>query len=31
MADKDHMSMEFYEDRGQGETKSMEITYKRGK
>jgi hypothetical protein len=31
MAVKDHMSMEFYEDRGQGETKSMEITYKRGK
>ncbi|MEY2521426.1 MAG: hypothetical protein QOF24_3185 [Verrucomicrobiota bacterium] len=31
MADKAHMSMEFYEDRGQGETKSMEITYKRGK
>jgi hypothetical protein len=31
MADKDHMSMEFYEDRGQGETKSMEIAYKRGK
>ncbi|MEY2495036.1 MAG: hypothetical protein QOJ45_1528 [Verrucomicrobiota bacterium] len=31
MADKDHMSMEYYEDRGQGETKSMEITYKRGK
>ena len=31
MPDKDHMSMEFFEDRGQGETKSMEITYKRGK
>jgi hypothetical protein len=31
MPDKDHMSMEYYEDRGQGETKSMEIAYKRGK
>jgi hypothetical protein len=31
MTDKDHMTMEYYEDRGQGETKSMEITYKRGK
>lgn len=25
--DKDHMSMEYYEDRGQGEMKSMEINY----
>jgi hypothetical protein len=25
--DKTHMSMEYYEDRGQGEAKSMEITY----
>ena len=30
-ADKDHMSMEYYEDRGQGEMKSMEITYTRKK
>jgi hypothetical protein len=29
--DKDHMTMEYYEDRGQGETKSMEINYTRGK
>jgi hypothetical protein len=29
--DKDNMTMEYYEDRGQGETKSMEIVYKRGK
>lgn len=27
--DKTHMSMEYYEDRGQGETKGMEITYTR--
>jgi Protein of unknown function (DUF1579) len=27
MADKDHHSMEYYEDRGQGEMKSMEINY----
>jgi Protein of unknown function (DUF1579) len=31
MADKDHHSMEYYEDRGQGEMKSMEINYIRGK
>jgi Protein of unknown function (DUF1579) len=31
MADKDHMSMEYYEDRGQGETKTMEINYTRKK
>jgi len=31
LTDKDHMTMEYYEDRGQGETKSMEINYKRGK
>ena len=31
MTDKDHMAMEYYEDRGQGENKTMEITYKRGK
>jgi hypothetical protein len=29
--DKDNMTMEYYEDRGQGETKSMEIVYRRGK
>ena len=29
LTDKDHMSMEFFEDRGQGETKGMEITYTR--
>jgi hypothetical protein len=31
MADKDRMSMEYYEDRGQGETKTMEINYTRKK
>ncbi|PZR73199.1 MAG: hypothetical protein DLM73_11295 [Chthoniobacterales bacterium] len=31
MPDGTHMSMEYYEDRGQGETKSMEITYTRTK
>jgi hypothetical protein len=31
MADKDHHSMEYYEDRGQGEMKSMEINYTRKK
>jgi hypothetical protein len=31
MADKDHHSMEYYEDRGQGEMKTMEITYTRKK
>jgi hypothetical protein len=31
VADKDHHSMEYYEDRGQGEMKSMEITYSRKK
>jgi hypothetical protein len=31
MPDNNHMTMEYYEDRGQGETKSMEINYKRGK
>jgi hypothetical protein len=31
MADKDHMSMEYYEDRGQGEAKTMEINYTRKK
>ncbi len=31
MADKDHHSMEYYEDRGQGEVKSMEISYTRKK
>jgi hypothetical protein len=30
MADN-HMTMEYYEDRGQGETKSMEINYTRKK
>lgn len=29
--DKDHMNMEYYEDRGQGETKAMEINYTRKK
>ena len=29
--DKDHMSMEYFEDRGQGEMKSMEINYTRSK
>ena len=31
MADKDHHSMEYYEDRGQGEAKTMEINYTKGK
>jgi uncharacterized protein DUF1579 len=31
MTDKDHMTMEYYEDRGQGEAKSMEINYTRKK
>lgn len=31
LADQDHQSMEYYEDRGQGETKSMEINYTRKK
>jgi Protein of unknown function (DUF1579) len=31
LTDKDHMTMEYYEDRGQGETKSMEINYTRKK
>lgn len=31
MPDKNSMSMEYYEDRGQGESKTMEINYKRGK
>ena len=31
VADKDHHSMEYYEDRGQGEMKSMEISYTRKK
>jgi hypothetical protein len=30
-ADKDHMKMEYYEDRGQGEAKTMEINYTRKK
>jgi hypothetical protein len=30
-ADKDHMAMEYFEDRGQGEAKSMEINYTRKK
>jgi hypothetical protein len=30
-ADKDHMSMEYYEDRGAGEMKTMEINYSRKK
>ncbi|MEY2499340.1 MAG: hypothetical protein QOD12_2896 [Verrucomicrobiota bacterium] len=29
--DKDHMTMEYYEDRGQGEAKAMEISYTRKK
>lgn len=29
--DKNHMSMEYFEDRGQGEMKGMEITYTRKK
>jgi hypothetical protein len=31
LTDKDHMTMEFFEDRGQGEAKSMEINYTRKK
>jgi hypothetical protein len=31
LTDKDHMSMEYYEDRGQGEAKTMEISYTRTK
>jgi hypothetical protein len=31
LTDKDHMTLEYYEDRGQGETKSMEINYTRKK
>jgi hypothetical protein len=31
VADKDHHSMEYYEDRGQGEMKAMEIGYTRKK
>lgn len=31
MADKDHMTMEYYEDRGQGEAKTMEINYTKKK
>jgi hypothetical protein len=31
LTDKDHMTMEYYEDRGQGEMKSMEINYTRKK
>jgi len=31
VTDADHHSMEYYEDRGQGEMKSMEITYTRKK
>ena len=31
MPDKDHMNMEYFEDRGQGETKQMEINYTRKK
>lgn len=31
LTDKDHMTMEYYEDRGQGETKAMEISYTRKK
>jgi hypothetical protein len=31
MVDKDHMTLEYYEDRGQGEMKSMEINYTRKK
>lgn len=29
--DKDHMAMEYYEDRGQGEAKTMEINYTKKK
>jgi hypothetical protein len=31
VTDKDHMTMEYFEDRGQGEMKSMEINYTRKK
>jgi hypothetical protein len=31
VTDKDHMTMEFFNDRGQGETKAMEINYTRKK
>jgi hypothetical protein len=31
MPDATHMTMEYYEDRGQGEIKSMEISYTKGK
>jgi len=31
LTDKDHMSMEMFEDRGQGDVKTMEINYTRGK
>jgi hypothetical protein len=31
MADNDHMVMEYYQDRGQGEAKTMEISYTRKK
>ena len=31
LTDKDHMSMEYYEDRGQGEAKTMEINYTKKK
>ena len=31
MPDNNHMNMEYYEDRGQGETKQMEIAYTRKK
>ncbi len=31
MTDATHMSMEYYEDRGQGETKTMEINYTKKK
>jgi hypothetical protein len=31
IADKDHHTMEWYEDRGQGEAKTMEINYTRAK
>jgi hypothetical protein len=31
LTDKEHMSMEYFEDRGQGEAKSMEINYTRKK
>jgi hypothetical protein len=31
LTDQDHQSMEYYEDRGQGETKTMEINYNKKK